>query len=310
VRDASGNLYGTADNAGQFNAGVVFMLDTTGKESVLHAFMQGADGEFFFAGLVRDTAGNFYGTTTGSVGGNNGRYSRLAKASKETVLYSFAGRTTDGCGPYGALFRDKSDNLYGITDACGTSGNGIVYKVNRSGKETVLHNFAGSPNDGASPSFTSLIVDPKGNLYGVTQLGGASGNGAVYKLSPHGKLTLLHSFAGGKDGCDLSGAPLMDKLGNLYGTAVACGGLNMGIVWRLSPAGKETVLYNFKGGSFDGALPQVGVIMDAQGNLYGDTFMGGSGNGTVYKVSPHRKLTLLHIFAGPPDGQYPHVSPW
>jgi hypothetical protein len=98
----------------------------------------------------------------------------------------------------------------------------------------------------------------------------------------------------------------MDKLGNLDGTAAACGVFKMGIVWKLSPADRETVLYNFKGGPSDGALPQVGVIMDAQGNLYGDTFLCGSGNGTVYKLSPHRKLTLLHIFAGSPGGQYPH----
>jgi uncharacterized repeat protein (TIGR03803 family) len=308
VRDGAGNLYGTGSYAGKFNGGVVFKVDTTGKETVLYAFTEQADGEFPFAGLVRDKAGNLYGTTTGSVGGSNGTVFKVDSAGNETTLYSFAGGTTDGSGPYGALLRDKLGNLYGVTDAGGTFGNGIIYKVNKSKKETVLHNFTGG-NDGGSPSFTSLIMDAKGNFYGVTPIGGTLGNGIVYKLSlsPHRKLTVLHNFAGGtKDGCDPYGALAMDKQGNLYGTTVACGASSMGTVWKLSPAGKETVLYNFKGGSSDGGFPQTSVIMDAHGNLYGDTTGGGPANdGIVFKLSSRRKFTLLHSFTGP-DGQFPH----
>lgn len=309
VRDGAGNLYGTTFYAGKFNAGVVFKVKAAGKETVLFNFPGGAGGEYPFAGLVRDSAGNLYGTTSGGVGTSNGTVFKVSKPGKQAILHNFAGGTKDGCAPYGDLLQDAAGNLYGTTQSCGAFGNGTVFKVSKTGKETVLHSFAGGPKDGATPVFTGLIMDAKGNLYGITELGGAFGNGTVYRLSPSGKVTLLHSFAGGtKDGCDPYGTPAMDKLGNLYGTAVACGTSNVGIVWRVSPTGKETVLHNFSGGPSDGALPQAGVIMDANGNLYGDTTGGGSsGDGTVFKVSRTGKETVLHSFSGP-DGKSPQAD--
>jgi uncharacterized repeat protein (TIGR03803 family) len=316
VRDAAGNLYGTALGAGAYGWGVVFKVDPSGTETVLHSFGGvTTDGRTPYAGLVRDKAGNLYGTTyegggTGCIDGC-GTVFKVDTTGTETVLHSFAGGTTDGCFPYGGLLRDEAGNLYGTTQACGASSNGIVFKVSKSGKFTVLHNFAGGASDGANPLYASLLMDKNGALYGVAQYGGTSNEGVVYKLGKSGALRVLHSFAGGTtDGCNPNGTPAMDSLGNLYGTAVACGSSNMGVVWKVSKKGAEKVLHNFAGGTADGGVPIAGVILDAKGNLYGDTQYGGgtgclsTGCGTVYKLSKTGKLTLLHIFAGS-EGAFP-----
>jgi len=310
VRDAAGNLYGTAISGGAFGWGVAFKVDPSGTETVLHSLGDGTtDGRTPYAGLIRDKAGNLYGTTYegGGIGcvDGCGTVFKVDTQGTETVLHSFAGGTTDGCFPYAGLLLDKAGNLYGTTQSCGASNNGIVFKVSKGGKVTVLHNFAGGANDGANPLYGSLLRDTKGALYGVAQYGGTSNDGVVYKLSKTGALRVLHSFAGGTtDGCNPYGTPAMDTLGNLYGTSVACGPSNMGVVWKVTKSGAEKVLHNFAGGTKDGAQPIAGLILDAKGNLYGDTQYGGgtgcfgSGCGTVYKVSATGKLVLLHIFEG------------
>jgi uncharacterized repeat protein (TIGR03803 family) len=213
------------------------------------------------------------------------------------------------------LIRDAKGNLYGTTSGGGgtgchsSHGCGTVFKLHPTGKETVLHRFAGP--DGANP-FSGVIMDTTCNLYGVTagggdlNCGGGYGCGVVYKLSKSGKFTVLHSFAGGAtDGCSPFGTPAMDSNGNLYGTAWECGPLGVGIVWKLSNTGTETVLHNFSYGPSDGAYPGSGVLLDASGNLYGNTWEGGaSGVGTVYKLDTSGTLTLLHSFAGP-EGSSP-----
>jgi uncharacterized repeat protein (TIGR03803 family) len=306
VRDAAGNLYGTTYIGGSSSYGTVFKVDTSGTETVLYSFTGGADGGYPFAGLVRDTAGNLYGTTYYGGSSNYGTVFKVATSGTETVLHTFAGGTTDGCYPYGGLLRDKAGNLYGTTEVCGASSQGTVFKVATSGTETVLHSFTGGTTDGGNPLYTSLLMDKKGNLYGVTYGGGTSSEGVVYKLSKTGTLTVLHSFSGGTtDGCYPYGTPAMDKKGNLYSTTDSCGSSSVGILWKVSKKGTETVLHNFAGGSTDGAYPIAGVIMDAKGNLYGDTDGGGTSSlGTVYKLSKTGTVTLLHSFAGS-DGEIP-----
>lgn len=306
VRDTAGNLYGTTEADGAAGAGTVFKVNKGGTYTVLYRFKGGPDGANPYVGVIRDAAGNLYGTTANGGASGLGTVFKLTKTGKETVLYSFAGGS-DGCYPYGGLLRDAAGNLYGTTEVCGASGVGTVFKLTNTGKETVLHSFAGGSSDGEFPSFTSLLMDTSGNLYGVAEQGGTDNLGVVYKLSKSGKLKVLYSFAGGtSDGCDVFGTPFMDAEGNLYGTANACGSAHVGIVWKVSQKGKETVLHNFTAGSSDGAEPIAGVIMDANGNLYGDTYQGGSANlGTVYKLNKTGKVTLLHTFTGP-DGDYPY----
>jgi uncharacterized repeat protein (TIGR03803 family) len=309
TRDAAGNLYGTTYTGASSGYGVVFKVGKSGTESVLYSFNGGTDGGSPVGGLVRDTAGNLYGTAEYGGSSGNGVVFKVDKSGAETVLHSFSGGTADGCSPDGGLVRDKAGNLYGTTMGCGVSGNGIVFKVTKRGAEKLLHSFAGGKADGANPLYTSLLMDMKGNLYGVTSQGGSQNSGVVYKLSQSGKLTVLHSFAGGTtDGCSAHGTPAMDKAGNLYGTTSRCGSGNHGIVWKVSKKGAETVLFNFTGGSSDGANPIAGVVLDAQGNFYGNTQAGGaSDDGTVFELSTKGVLTLLHTFDGS-DGATPYGS--
>src|SRR6185369_16323811 len=145
----------------------------------------GQDGYTPAAGLVPDEAGNLYGTTEGGGAfGVFGTVFKLDASGNLTVLHSFAGAPTDGEFPLAGLIRDKAGNLYGTTEVGGAFNNGTVFKVDSTGKETVLHSFAGSPSDGGFPQ-GGLILDKAGNLYGTTGKGGASNLGTIFKLSPN-----------------------------------------------------------------------------------------------------------------------------
>jgi uncharacterized repeat protein (TIGR03803 family) len=304
IEDSAGNFYGTAVAGGEYDGGVVFQVTSAGTETVLYSFTGFDDGGVPFAPVLRDTAGDLYGTaTTGGTKGF-GVVFKVTKTGAETVLHSFAGGTKDGCSPYGGLVKAKSGNYYGTTIGCGASGYGTVYEMSPSGKVKLLHSFALS--DGAYPWFGNLLIDSANNLYGVTSQGGANNSGVVYKLTPSGTLTVLYSFAGGStDGCYPFGTPVMDTAGNLYGTASECGPSGLGILWKLSKTGTETILHAFAGGTSDGGDPLAGVIRDSQGNLYGATKTGGtSGEGTVYRFG-QGQITLLHSFSGS-DGASPY----
>jgi uncharacterized repeat protein (TIGR03803 family) len=305
IRDGAGNLYSTFGYGGGSSfSGGVFKVAPDGTETVLYSFTGGADGAFPISALVRDSAGNLYGTTTQGGSAGLGVVFKVDPSGTETVLHNFTGGT-DGVDPVGGLLRDKAGNLYGTTSQGGSSNAGVVFKINPSGKETILHTFTGSTTDGKYPTYTSLLMDAQGILYGVTQEGGSADSGILYKLSKTGKLTILHSFTGGTtDGCNVLGAPVMDAAGNFYGTTSSCGTNKLGTVWKVSKSGKEKVLHSFAGGTSDGEYPLAGVVVDAAGNVYGTTETGGASNvGTVYKVGKGGKFTLLHSFDGT-DGKY------
>jgi uncharacterized repeat protein (TIGR03803 family) len=312
VRDAAGNLYGTTVGGGSLGYGTVFKVNKSGKETVLYSFAGGTDGIGPFARLVRDAAGNLYGTTVNGGSSNYGTVFKVSNTGKETVLHSFAG-APDGCSPFGGLLRDGVGNLYGTTYSCGAYSYGTVFKIDTKASETVLYNFCSQTAcaDGANPYYnTSVLMNSEGDLYGVTEEGGTYGEGVVYELSNSGTLTVLHSFAGGvnhTDGLYPYGTPAMDKNGNLYGTTEEGGSSELGIIWKVSKDGTETVLHSFAGGSSDGANPFAGVIVDAKGNLYGDTTAGGSAAnyGTVYELNKKGTLTLLHRFTVP-NGESPY----
>jgi len=153
VRDPAGNLYGTTPGGGSFGFGTVFKLTPAGKESVLYSFSGFTDGNFPAAGVVRDAAGNLYGTTGfgGDLAcpGGCGVVFKVDPTGKETVLHAFAGPPTDGYEPYGNLLRDQAGNLYGTTPQGGTSGKGVVFKLDPSGKKAILYNFTGGADGGA-----------------------------------------------------------------------------------------------------------------------------------------------------------------
>jgi uncharacterized repeat protein (TIGR03803 family) len=232
LRDLAGNLYGTTYQGGALGMGVVFKLDSTGKETVTHSFAGSpADGARPCAVLIRDFWGNLYGSAqTG--GANNGVAFKLDPAGKLTVLHSFMGYPTDGSSPWAGLIRDFAGNFYGTTIFAGASNNGVVFKLDATGKETVLHSFAGGPADG-SQSLAGLLRDLAGNLYGTTALGGAGNAGVVFKLDSTGRETVLHNF-GGPDGAGPYDG-LISVGGSFYGTTQNGGTSDLGVVFRLRP---------------------------------------------------------------------------
>jgi uncharacterized repeat protein (TIGR03803 family) len=313
VRDAlSGNLYGTTFSGGAYGSGTVFKVDTTGIETVLYSFKGTPDGVGPHAGLVRE--GNLYGTTTQGGAYGYGTVFKVDKKGKETVLYSFTGAGGDGNYPYAGLVRDAlSGNLYGTTFYGGTYLNyGTVFKVDKTGHETVLHSFTGG-TDGGNP-YAGLVRDAlSGNLYGTTFGGGdltcnpPTGCGTVFKVDATGNETVLYSFTGGTDGGYPRAGLVRDAKGNLYGTTSGGGVQGYGTVFKVDTTGTETVLYSFGATAGDGAEPWASLVRDAQGNLYGTTFDGGAYDyGTVFKVDKKGKETVLYSFTGARgDGYYP-----
>jgi uncharacterized repeat protein (TIGR03803 family) len=278
---------------------------------VLHAFLDGADGATPAAPVIEDAAGNLFGVAHQGGANNDGVVFEVAAGGTETVLYSFKGGN-DGYKPLAGLLEDAAGNLYGTTIyGGGTCDCGIIFKLASDGTETVLHAFAGG-QDGANPQ-AGLIADTAGNLYGTATEGGSSGNGIVFKLAPDGKLTVLHAFTGGADGGNPQASLIMDKKGNLYGTAVGGGTNGFGTVFRLTPRGVLKVLHTFGGGK-DGENPLAGVIADKAGNLYGTTRLGGEngngcfgdGCGTIFRLAPDGTNTVLYAFAGGSDGSEPY----
>jgi uncharacterized repeat protein (TIGR03803 family) len=242
IMDTKGNLYGTAFDGGAYDAGAVFELSPSGAQTVLHSFCQQAgcpDGYYPQAGLVVDTNGNLYGTTlyNGAYGG--GTVFKISSDGTATTFYNFC--TATGCKngryPQAGLILDTNGNLYGTTYGGGAYGQGTVFELSPSGAETVLHSFcvrAGCP-DGSHPR-ADLVMDTAGNLYGTTYYGGTNSVGAVFKLSPNGTETVLHSFAAnGSDGTHPYAGLVMDTVGNLYGTTYSGGANGYGTVFKVTP---------------------------------------------------------------------------
>jgi uncharacterized repeat protein (TIGR03803 family) len=305
IGDSAGDIYGTTVSGGASGAGVVFKLNKTTGETVLHSFTGGADGGLPQDGLIRDSAGNLYGTTSAGGESDGGVVFKVDTTGTETVLYNFKiGR--GGAVPYTSLIQDSEGNLYGTTTRGGASRSGVVFKLNTTGTETPLYSFTGGA-DGENP-YSDLIPDSEGNLYGTTVGGGVSIWGVVFKLDKTGTETVLHSFTGGADGGFPLAGVIRDSEGDLYGTTQSAGISLAGVVFKLDPTGTETVLYAFTGGA-DGAYPLGGLIRDSAGNLYGTASGGGaSRQGVVFKLDPTGTETVLYNFTGGADGGFPQAG--
>jgi hypothetical protein len=291
------------------------------QETVLYSFKGGKDGNRPDAGLIMDTSGALYGTT--SEGGTDGTVFKLTPPAAgqtvwtESVLYRFKGGR-DGKFPNGSLIMDTSGALYGTTTDGGTGCPGFecgtVFELTPPGAgeaewtESVLYSFKGG-KDGKAP-LAGLIMDTSGAFYGTTEgagigrcsFSGGRGCGTVFELTPPGAgetgwtESVLYHFKGGRNGKFPSGGLIMDTSGALYGTTTF-GGTGKGTVFMLTPPGAgetewtESVLYRFQGGQ-DGASPAAGLITDTSGALYGTTLNGGTGCrslggcGTVFRLVP------------------------
>ncbi|HEY8697612.1 MAG TPA: choice-of-anchor tandem repeat GloVer-containing protein [Rhizomicrobium sp.] len=290
---------------------------------LLHAFNPKLYGRIPQGVVIEDENGNLYGTTSHKevIDGHwqYGTIYKLAPDRSISLLYTFRGGN-DGAYPFGSLVRDSDGNLYGVTlqggAGNGPQGFGTVFKLAPDGTETVLYVFKGiSGGDGASPN--SLILS-NGSLYGTTASGGIncfSGCGTVFKLAPDGTETILYAFRGGIDGNGPDTAPIVDEAGNIYGATfqgggTGCGGPGCGILFKIAPRGRETVLHVFAGKRHDGANP-TSLIADQAGNFYGTTAYGGAarkygnGWGTIFELSADGTETILHDFRND-EGPFPN----
>jgi uncharacterized repeat protein (TIGR03803 family) len=317
-------IYGVAAG-GTARSGMVFQVSKTGPQ-VLYNFHGGQNDGAAPVGVVLDSFGNVYGTTSDGGPNKSGIVFELTPTGSgqwtESVLYNFGATQVDGETPAAGLVIDGNGNLYGTTQFGGKFGFGTAFELSpgpTGWTETILHDFANKP-DGIFPE-APLIFDGLGNLYGETSGGGLFALGTVFELipDPDGTWdeTVIYHFGMNKlDGLSPTGGLTFDTLGNLYGTTVyggsGCLPESCGMVFQLSPTEQgwsETVLHSFRPQDGDGAFPQAPVTLDANGNLYGTTSAGGAeGRGTIFRLIDHpgRVWTeRFYSFTGGDDGAQP-----
>jgi uncharacterized repeat protein (TIGR03803 family) len=239
VPDGNGGFFGTAEGGGAGRVGTVFALSSAGKQTVLHTFMGGSDGDSPQGDLIADASGNLYGTTKNGGAGcpkfGCGTVFTVAPDGTETVLYSFTG-AADGGNPVAGLIRDKAGNLFGTTEfgglanGCGGSGCGTVFKLAPNGTLQVLYTFTGG-SDGGQP-VASLFAGSGGSFYGTTLFWGA-GYGVVFRLAPNGKEHVLHAFTNGDDGAYPWGALVKDGKNGFASTSSGGGATDFGTVFKI-----------------------------------------------------------------------------
>ena len=278
-------------SAAQIFSGLAAFNGTDGARPYMMSFVQGNDGYL-------------YGTT--SLGGthNDGTIFKISTTgTSPTTLYSFCAQSncTDGASPYAGLVLGSDGNFYGTANSGGDFGVGTIFKITPNGDFSVLHSF--NVAAGANP-YAGLVQGSDGNFYGTTSAGGSNdGYGTVFKITPGGNFTVLHSFSS-FDGANPYAALVQGSDGDFYGTT-SSGGTNggYGTVFKVTSTGILTPLHSFNGA--DGQYPYAGLVQDTDGNFYGTTYGGGGigDYGTVFVVTSTGILNTLHNFRGG-DGQY------
>src|ERR1035438_6669183 len=290
---SNGMFYGTTSLGGYYNLGTVFQITSAGKLTRLHAF-GGGEGALPWAAPIQAANGLLYGSTSEGGSANEGAIYEMTTAGANPFSVSFTG--ANGIYPWARLVQGTGGNLYGTTGEV-TSGNGTVFAVTENEGLTTLYKFNGAPGGGFP--LGGLVQASNGTLYGTTSTGGAHGQGGtVFSITPAGKFKTLYSFCAQKactDGANPEASLIQASDGNLYGTTYD-GGTNTdtcsggcGTIFKITPAGTLTTIYNFcsQSGCVDGYYPESGLVQATNGTFYGTTFYGGqSGSaGTVYSLS-------------------------
>ena len=327
--DAKGNAYVTTQFGGNLSCnpplgcGTVVKIDTTGKETVLHAFNGGTDGAYPYITAML-AMGYIWGTTSAG-GGASGcfgsgcgtRFKIKISTLQYNVTYSFTGGT-DGGMPFGGLTLGKGGILYGVTAfggdlSCGVApaGCGVLYQVDAAGKQTTLYSFTGS-TDGANPLYGNVVFDKAHNfVYLTTQKGGdltcnpPFGCGALDEWDIVSQVMKTVARYPSPTATFPDSQPTLYKKA-VYGVAALGGANGKGTVVKYDQVtGKFVVLHDFGNGT-DGATPIGGVVFDASGNLFGTTELGGQfGNGTLFKIDTTGAETVVHDFNLTTDGGVP-----
>ena len=250
-------------------AGTVFKVTSSGKFTLLHTFNGTTEGVPADVPPIQGPDGNFYGTTSDGGGEVFGTVYKMTPSGKLTVIYTFPG-SSKLAYPTG-LTLGTDGNFYGTALGGGANKFGGVFKITPHGKLTVLYSFSGTP-DGETPK-GAIIQASDGNFYGTTEAGGLEGFGCIYKMTPAGALTIIHSF-NETDGLGLH--PLAGLVqatdGKFYGAAA--NNTSSGVIFQITSEGTYAVLVSLTNvaGKYPGANPQVSLFQHkANGTLYGDT---------------------------------------
>ena len=273
------------------------------------ASFNGLNGKNFAGGpsLTQGLDGNFYGASYyGGVNGY-GTVFKVTPTGKLTTLYSFCSLSNcaDGRYPYGTLLLGTNGNFYGTTQMggngnlaqCGSIGCGTVFKITPAGELTTLHSFCSAENctEGMAP-VAGLTLGPNGNFYGTTFQGGTGCGacGTVFEITPSGVLTTPHNF-NFTDGSDPQINPVLANNGVFYGATAQGGPTNGGAVYAMNATGTFKVLFDIPllNGQTQGVSP---LSVGADGNMYGTTFAGGNGQGSIFKLAPTGAFTTLYDF--------------
>ena len=319
VQGLDGNFYGTTNGGGGVCAnnpfatcGTVFKVTPAGKLTVIHEFCQNGctDGGAPFSGLFLSPSGNFYGTTTLDLVNHGGTVYSITPSGTVTSLVSFTGGGGQGT-PYGPV-TEVNGNFYGITALGGSAEDGTTYKLTPSGTLTTLHTFNGTNGNQVGLVPEGLLQAPNGDFYGLTPFGTQNSNtcGTIFRMSTKGATTTLASFPNtGAQGCEPSGGLVLGPDGDFYGTTLSGGPAGDGNIFKVTPAGTLTALYNFcsQDNCADGSQPNAGMILGTDGNFYGTTISGGATNhGSIFQLTPGGTFKVLYSFcsqAGCADGE-------
>ena len=301
-----GNLYSTSQAGDPLNGqsyGTVFQLTPAGSVTVLHSF---GSGGFPNGGLTLGTDGSLYGTSFRD-GLGYGTVFKITTSGGFTVLHNFNG-STEGSDAHAAPIQGTDGNFYGTTYYGALGKLGMVYKMTPSGTMTVLYTFSGSSGGLRLPA--ALIQGTDGNFYGTTIGGGQpicnGGCGGIYKMTPAGKLTVLHTF-NGTDGEYPYGAIIQASDGNFYGTTYGDGSGTFGVIYKMTPAGVLTVIHTFLETDTLGIDPRAGLIQTTDGKFYGAANSLSNAHGVLFQVTSTGNYSVIHRFTGT-DGANPQVS--
>ena len=306
VQSSDGNFYGNTFGGGSSGMGTVFRVTPEAGLRTLHSF-GGADGANPVGTVLAAADGSLYGTA--SYGGANeaGTIFRIAPDGTFTKLHDFTG--ADGNDPESGLVEDRRGNLYGTTALGGKYGSGSVFVFSARGRLKTLYNFCQESgcSDGAHP-YASLLRTVTGDLFGTTYDGGSSAYGTIFKITPQGQFSTVHSFSGTDGSHPVSGL-IEGTDGNYYGTTIS-GFYGAGTIFRITPSGTLTTLANLSGSQ--GAKPYAPLVQASDGFFYGTTVAGGSHSyGSIYRVSSAGTLTPLYDFCAQSDctdGSYPEAA--
>jgi uncharacterized repeat protein (TIGR03803 family) len=289
-----GNLYTTSTDGGVGNVGALFNVSPSGVMTLIFSFNY-APGNDPLSGVTLGSDGNYYGTTKLN-GEGPGTAWQVTPAGTGKALHYF-GNSGDGACPWAGPIEGTNGNYYGTTTTvCGFGSQSTIYTLTSSGALTTLYTFTDGSNLTAP-----LVQGTDGNFYGVTESGGVNGDGSVFRMTPSGTVTILHSFDG-TDGNQAYTGLIQASDGNFYGVTDIGGSSNAGVVFKISSSGAYTVLHNFNG-TTDGGQPW-GLMQATNGTLYGVAESGGSGYGTIYSLTSSGTFTVLHNFVNT-DGATP-----